>query len=69
VRGKRATKKICASTLSLKGTDGSSARRRLTDVDPTSGAVSMATIASAPNTATDTSSRARTDRVTAPDPR
>ena len=38
VRGSRATKKICASTLSANGTDASKARRRLMDVDPTSGA-------------------------------
>ena len=38
VRGSRATKKICASTLSANGMEKSNARRRLIDVEPTSGA-------------------------------
>ena len=48
VRGSRATKKICASALSAKGIEGSSARRRLTCVEPTSGARITAARASAP---------------------
>ena len=48
VRGRRATKKICASTLSANGIDRSNARRRLIDVDPTSGASTIAASASSP---------------------
>ena len=47
VRGSRATKKICASTLSANGIDESNARRRLMDVDPTSGARTIDATASA----------------------
>ena len=52
VRGSRATKKICASTLSANGIEKSKTRRRLTDVGPTSGASSSVTAVSAPNPAT-----------------
>ena len=48
VRGSRATKKICASTLSANGMAGSNARRRLMCVEPTSGAITIATSASSP---------------------
>ena len=37
-RGRRATKKICASALSAKGIDESKTRQRLIDVEPMSGA-------------------------------
>src|SRR5687768_3670618 len=49
-RGRRATKKICASVLFSKGTDESNTRARLIDVDPTSGASKHTTTAEAPNT-------------------
>ena len=46
-RGSRATKKICASTLSAQGIDGSNARVRLIDVLPTVGATTTAAAAAA----------------------
>ena len=48
-RGRRATKKICASTLSAKAIDGSKTRVRLMDVLPTTGASRQAPHASTPN--------------------
>src|SRR5262245_29513333 len=63
VRGRRATKKICASTLSMNGTDVSKARRRLTGVDPTRGAATIEARASAPKPASDRNRRARTVRL------
>ena len=47
-RGSRATKKICASVLSANGTDESKTRRRLIDVEPTSGARRHTMTAAAP---------------------
>ena len=44
-RGRRATKKICASTFSVHGTDGSKARPRSMAVLPSVGARMMATAA------------------------
>ena len=51
VRGRRATKKICASTLSANGIAGSNARRRLIRVDPMSGAITIAATARVPKPA------------------
>ena len=47
-RGSRATKKICASALSANGIDESKTRRRLIEVEPTSGASRQTTTAATP---------------------
>jgi hypothetical protein len=52
VRGSRATKKICASTLSANGIEKSKTRRSSTEGGPTSGASSSVIAVSAPNPAT-----------------
>src|SRR5215213_2338543 len=59
-RGSRATKKICASTLSANGIERSKTRLRLIGVLPTSGASSIAASASAPKAAKLTATRRRT---------
>jgi hypothetical protein len=63
VRGRRATKKICASTFSPNGTAGSNARRRLIRVDPMSGAIRIAATASIPKAASVITSRRPIRRV------
>ena len=61
-RGRRATNRICASVLSVKGIDRSSARAMSMCVVPTSGASRQVRIASAPKPAVDHTRRVRTGR-------
>ncbi len=49
-RGRRATKKICASAFSANGTEASNTRRKSIVVDPTSGARRQVTTAPSPKT-------------------
>src|SRR5438874_1506756 len=58
-RGRRATKKTCASTLSAYGIDRSNTRDSRIGVLPTSGANRIAAAASAPNSPTATAMRRR----------
>ena len=64
-RGRRATKKICASTLSVHGTDGSKARPRLMAVLPSVGATTIAAAAVAAKSGSVVQSRRASDTVMA----
>src|SRR5688572_12044524 len=60
-RGRRATKKICASTFWSNGIDRSNTRARLIVVLPTSGARTVVATARVPNPASVSSRRVRID--------